>query len=187
MRAFLAVELPGALQERLAAAQASLRESLPGVRWVRAGSIHLTLHFLGEVEEETAERIAEGAREVCSSLAPGRARGRGLGWFPPRGAPRVIWAGVAAEGEDVLAALHRGLEPVARVAGRPPERRGFSPHLTLGRAARLLSRAAVEQAVRSLGEPDFGVLPVERCTLLRSTLGPGGARYELQASWALGG
>ena len=187
MRAFVAVEIPGDVRRRLGAAQRQLREQVAGMRWVRVESVHLTLLFLGEIPEGTAERIATEARGECAPLRRGRVRARGLGCFPARGAPRVIWAGVEEEGEEILLPLYRSLVQVAERVGLPPERRPFSPHLTLGRARGHCRREHVERALAGQADAEFGEIPVERCTLFRSILGPDGARHEPHASWVLGG
>jgi len=96
MRLFLAVDLPDSLRRGLGELQRRLRSDLTGWRWVRPEGIHLTMRFLGEVAEEedarqrTAWRLAAGA---CPRV---RFRVGGTGVFPPRGAPRVLWAGVRA-------------------------------------------------------------------------------------------
>ena len=186
MRAFFAVPVPAAVRRRLEDLQSSLRATLGGVRWVRPDAVHLTLIFLGEIERERAAALAEAAERVCGDIRPAVARVGGVGCFPPRASPRVLWVGVREEGERALANLHRGLAATVSSHGIEVEARPFSPHLTLGRARVRLSRRAVERSVAALGEPDLGELPVDHCILYRSILGEGGARYEPQSTARLG-
>ena len=125
MRLFLAIELPDDLKKMLG----RLRADIPGARWVPAEQIHLTLAFLGEVEQETAERLAvelarihEPAFELTFS---------GVGCFPNRTRPRVLWIGL--EPEPRLEYLAAKVHETVLSCGIPQEERPFSPHITLAR------------------------------------------------------
>lgn len=184
MRLFLAVELPDAVRQGLDALQARLRDSWPGWRWVRPEGIHLTLRFLGEVDEATDAAARAGWRQAAAGCAAFRFRLEGLGRFPPGGRPRVLWVGVGEEGSSGrLAALATAVEGAARKAGFAAERRTFHPHLTLARAKRG-------------GRPQWGegiepgieeAVAVDRLVLFRSELRPDGARYTALDSFPLGG
>ncbi len=186
MRSFFAIPLPGAVRRRLGETQTALAAGIIDIRWVRAESLHLTLIFLGEIEEAQAEALAAAAGAACARSAAGVARIGGLGFFTSRGSPRVLWARVREEGEGVLNALHRALGAAAAEHGIQVEERPYAPHITLGRAKSRLSLAAVRRSVGALGEVELGEMRLERCILYRSILGPGGARYEVRASAALG-
>jgi len=177
MRAFLAVEIPAEVRRRLKRLQETLAAQLAGVRWVRVESVHLTLLFLGEIDEGIERDLSDAAREVCSGVHHGTAVAKGVGWFPPRGSPRVIWAGLRQDEAGTLTSLHRALAPAAAACGIAVEDRPFAPHLTLGRARGRLSRAAVDRALAPHTDIDLGPIPVESCTLFQSILGTGGARY----------
>ena len=109
VRAFVAVLLPEDVRARLAAAAAELRARAPGLAWVRADNLHLTLRFLGEVEPVTLERVREALAVAATTVAPFTVALGGLGGFPPGRAPRVVWAGVVA-GSEGLGVLHAALE-----------------------------------------------------------------------------
>jgi RNA 2',3'-cyclic 3'-phosphodiesterase len=125
IRLFIAIELPDHYKKTLG----ELRTAIPGARWVTAEQIHLTLAFLGEVDEETSKRlITKLARIKADDFELGLT---GTGCFPNRQRPRVVWVGVKPEpGLTSLAAMIR--ESVL-ACGIPPEERPFSPHLTLAR------------------------------------------------------
>lgn len=125
-RLFVALDLP----EDVVAALERLCEGLPGVRWSEPEQFHLTLRFIGEVEQGTFYEIGEALAGV--SHAPFELALKGLGQFPPRGAPHTLWAGVE-DPSGSLPSLRRRIERALVEAGLEPERRKFSPHVTLGR------------------------------------------------------
>jgi 2'-5' RNA ligase len=184
MRQFLAAELPGSVRRCVSDAQAGLRSMLQGWRWVRPEGIHLTLRFLGEVAEELDERARLAWGGVARACGPFRVRVSGVGRFPERGTPRVLWVGLEEiEPGDGMARLATGLERSARELGWQPEPRPFRPHLTLARRVR---------GARPDGPPDEARVPaaegwVRRIVLFRSRLDRSGARYTAMASFPLGG
>ena len=184
MRIFLAVDLNESVRSGIAAIQGSLaRDGLRGIRWVNPGGVHLTLRFCGEVSPGTADGIAR-------ALAPGVPSPPfcvgigGLGTFPPRGSPRVLF--VAVSGAAPLAEVAAWVEGRVVSAGLPREPRPFHPHLTLGRfrpGSRPLDRNLLEVSCAR----DLGSLPVDRVVMFQSHLEPAGARYEALQSFPLAG
>ncbi len=174
MRIFVAVEVPELIRSRISALQKQLEEEgVRGIRWVDAGGIHLTLRFCGEIPREAVERL-KGSLSPGAPLAPFEVRVGGLGTFPARGAPRVLWLGV--DGAERLRTLVSWIDGRVTAAGIPPEPRPFHPHLTLGRfrpGGRLPGRFPARTP-----SPDLGAHGVERFILFQSLLGPGGPRYE---------
>jgi len=185
VRSFLAVLLPEALRGRLDAAAADLRRRAPRVAWVRTENLHLTLRFLGSLDEATLGRVREALAVATATAAPFTATLGGLGGFPPARAPRVIWAGVVT-GADALAELHARLEEALAVQGIPGEGRPFHAHVTLGRARDPRGAPEVAAVVASLTEP-FGEVVVDAVHLMRSDLDPRGARYSVVARGELRG
>lgn len=195
MRCFLAIDLPPALKSRIAELTASLRETHGRLRWVRAGSLHLTLHFLGERAPAAAERLSGALRPVFAALPRLELRLAGAGGFPER-RPKVLWLGV--EDSGLLASLHaRTMECLAAV-GNPtasaevvaPQRAGderrFHPHLTLARArGHGVSQRWVLRLAESLEALAGERFTVEETLLLESHLGPGGAVYKPIARFPL--
>lgn len=144
--------------------------------------------FLGEVDESRVDRLAAAVAAATGSGRAVRLRLSGAGTFPPRGAPRVLWAGVAGSTDDApgeLAQLGRTARAVGRAArsvGIPVERKPFRPHLTLGRWRRgdPADRAVAGQLACYLGPP----FDVAEIVLMRSRLGPD-PRHERLLSWPL--
>jgi 2'-5' RNA ligase len=184
VRSFVAVLLPDAVRARLAAMVAEIRSRGPALAWVKADNLHLTLRFLGTLEPVVLARAQEAMRVATASVGTSfPVELGGLGSFPARGAPRVVWAGVVAGGER-LVALHAALEAALEARGIPGEGRAFHPHITLARARAGRGGARLE-AVLGPG-PRFGRLEVEALHLMRSDLGPGGSRYSVLADAPLG-
>jgi RNA 2',3'-cyclic 3'-phosphodiesterase len=182
IRAFLAVPLPEPLRDRLRQLHRTLRAELPAVRWSNPETLHLTLRFFGDIDEESLEKIGEIMLSIGRLHVPFAVDLTGLGAFPAADRARVFWLGVRDRGE--LAALHDAFEQRLPEAGIPREQRPFTPHLTLGRyRGRGLAAAPVLARFQDLA---CGRLPVERLVLYESRLKPGGALHLPRHSVILG-
>ena len=140
-RLFIAIPLPPALREELA----KLYEPLPGVAWTRPEQLHLTLRFLGDVEPAlaaAAEAALAHVRVEAFILPVG-----GVGGFPSRGMPRVLWTGVA-QGHPRLYQLRQRIDDALLGAGLTLDVRRFHPHATLARMRPEAAAGAVEQFLR---------------------------------------
>jgi len=124
-RLFVAVDLPDPVKKAVAA----LCHGIPGVRWLSPDHLHLTIRFIGEVAADRAAAIRETLSGAVA--APFVCRLQGVGRFPAKGRPRVIWVGVHAE--TGLMELAEMVEQRLRAIGILPEERPFSPHITLAR------------------------------------------------------
>jgi RNA 2',3'-cyclic 3'-phosphodiesterase len=177
VRAFVALELDADLRTALGRLMADVRHRFAGLRWVRPEGIHLTLRFLGDASPEQVQGLRESLRPLAARCPPAQVRVGGLGLFPERGAPRVLWLGI--ELPESIYALHAACEAAAVAAGFVPDKRAFRPHLTLGRWRDRASRPELPLA-------DLGTTRLERLTLFRSELRQEGAihtalvRFELE-------
>ena len=132
IRSFLAFSLPPGIRDVVERVLGDLSGASREVKWVRPGGVHLTVVFLGDVNEATLEPLKQAAAGVCHGFAPFRVRVSGTGFFPNPRRPRVIWLGLGGDVEPIGSfrdALQEALTPL----GFAPERRPFRPHLTLGR------------------------------------------------------
>lgn len=162
-----------------------LRPSARDVAWVAPGNLHLTLKFLGAVAEARIDAINDALTEVGVNGSPFDARIVGLGAFPSEGRPRVIWAGVKG-GAPEMVELARRVDAALAALGFPRDERPFSPHVTLGRVRRPGRNPALTDALGRASAREFGRIRVLGTSLMRSELGPRGARYTELAQARLG-
>jgi RNA 2',3'-cyclic 3'-phosphodiesterase len=168
MRLFIAIELPDDVKKGLG----RLRVDVPGARWVPVDQIHLTLAFLGEVEEADLGRLNEELARIHVPIF--QLRFSGTGCFPDRRRPRVLWIGL--EPEPRLIQLAAQICEAVLACGISQEERPFSPHITL---ARLKIPAPSETGAfldqnRKLEIP---ALRVRQFALFQSRLTPQGAQH----------
>ena len=148
------------------------------VRAVDAAHLHLTLRFLGDVDESAIRRITDELRQCIAGVPPFALQLTGLGVFPHAQRPTVVWAGCSASAE--LDELARRIADLATALGFPPDRLPFRPHVTLARvSARPPSTLAI--LLRQHAATDFGVTPVQEVKLYRSDLTPQGPVYSILA------
>lgn len=177
-RLFIALDLPAAVEHRLAGIVAA---APTGVRPTPAGQVHLTLHFLGDVAESRIDAVRGALNAVRSpplilDLA-------GVGRFPPRGRPTVLWAGVVPH--RALTDLHARLAEAIGAAGLPVERRPFVPHVTLARLGPGVPGAWVTDRIARGGAVAIPAIPIDRFVLYASRLGPAGAVHVAEAVYPL--
>lgn len=184
MRAFIAVNLDDNLRRAIAETQDALRATGADVKWVQAESMHLTLKFLGWVDDARVPEIVKAVGAALDGQAPFRLRVAGVGGFPTPTAPRVIWVGVE-EGATELAELSRLVEDAVEPLGFEREGRPFSPHVTVGRAKGPGGRQGLTAAMREAAEREFGEMQVTKVELMRSDLRPTGPVYTSQRVFEL--
>ena len=195
MRAFFSVALPDDLVEPLADVQSAL-EGADGLRFVEPAQAHVTLKFLGDVDEGGADAspadaspadadaeptvqdvIAAGERAVeRAGVEPFECHVTGLGVFPSLEYVSVVWAGIGAGGTE-LTRLHEALEAETTAVGVEPEAHEFTPHVTLARMNDARGKELVQEVVRDR-EPEIGRFTVEEIRLTESTLTADGPVYE---------
>ena len=176
IRSFIAIDLPEATRQGLAAVQEQLRQSRAGVRWVKPSSIHLTLKFLGNIHLAQVEDIALAVAEEVRDQHPITLGAAGLGAFPSPRKPRVIWIGMEGEVQRltrIQSRVENALEPLGFVR----EKRPFRPHLTIGRVKDRRKLQALIDAMAELKIPEFDSFDVTEIILYKSDLRPTGAIY----------
>ncbi|SHE96835.1 2'-5' RNA ligase [Fodinibius roseus] len=125
MRLFVAIPLPESVRDRLA----DLEQPVEGVRWQRRSQLHITLKFLGDTREEQLDPLVSELSAVRQQEFSMKIKG--LGCFPQKGPPRILWAGISNAAE--LKKLKDRIEEKCVALGFDPEERPFKPHITLGR------------------------------------------------------
>lgn len=175
-RIFVAVDLPEEVQDQLE----ELSGGVPGARWLEPDARHLTLRFIGDVDGHAFQDVHEALSEVRKE--PFSLELRGVGFFPPRGPLRVLWAGVAPEPK--LAELRAAVDRAVVRAGQEPERRKFHPHVTLARLDGAPS-ARVARFLETWALFRTAPFEVDRFHLYSSVLHPRGSIYTLEESYDL--
>jgi RNA 2',3'-cyclic 3'-phosphodiesterase len=187
LRAFIAVEIPAEIQQRIQRETANFRQGIdPLVRWVPVQNTHLTLKFLGDVSPNSLEFIRQMLRTEAENVPCFEMHLAGLGAFPNLKRPRVLYVGIQAPAAlDVLA---RGIEAASRRLGYEPEERPFSAHLTLGRVRQNVNATEQQQIRRAIENTQvdlLGTARVDSVHLYKSDLNPGGSVYTRLYSAAL--
>ena len=181
IRTFVAIELDDDLKKGLTETQDLLkgRGIADLVRWVKPGGIHLTLKFLGNVPADTINEIVVAISQGSRGVRPFALSFGGLGCFPSPSRPNVIWIGVDGDTET-LTRLQGSIENRLSVLGYPPEKRKYTPHLTLGRVARHVETGERRQLGRLIEKRSIdllGEMTVLKVSLMKSELSPAGAKY----------
>jgi 2'-5' RNA ligase len=185
IRSFIAIEVPHAVKSRIEELVRDLRGTGADVKWVRPEGIHLTLKFLGSIQPEDSERIAQAITPVGDGWAPFEVRVQGMGCFPNPRNPRVVWLGVD-RGKDSLLSLQQNVEKKMAELSFPPEGRPFFPHLTLGRVQSLRGKGNLSQAAESYKTVEVGIFQAREVILFRSELKPSGAVYTKLKEFPMG-
>lgn len=183
MRCFISVDIedPGLLNA-LEETQRRLEMTGADLKRVERENIHITMRFLGEVREGLLGELQRLVSGTAFSLF--RAELRGLGVFPSLRRPRVVWTGITS-GVEELTEIFRRLEGEIVGMGFRPERRGFSPHITLARVRSGRNRERLAGAVRERANEFFGTFEIEHIRLKRSDLTPRGPIYTTMAESAV--
>ncbi len=174
LRAFIAIAFPEAIQDKVDALLYDLRKTDAAVRWVSACNLHLTLKFLGDVEEARLEDLFVGIRKATEGIEPFRITLTGLGAFPNTRRPRVLWIGLDVP--KAMKRLYRNVEEELSRLYFPKETRKFSPHLTIGRVK---GERGMEALMSVVERRDFGpeTVSVARIVAMKSELRSTGAVY----------
>ena len=175
IRAFIAVEIDPHTVQQISAAVIQLKPRISDIRWLPATNFHLTLQFLGDIDESKVGPVVEALEHHLHPFPRFTINAKGLGVFPDIKRPRILWAGL--EG-DHLAALASRVETSLAPLGFAPEKRAFKAHLTVGRWRQFRgSSAKLGEELAVWKSHEFGESEVEKVTLFQSVLKPEGASY----------
>ena len=176
MRTFIAIDLDVRVRKRLAEIQDRLRPQCPKLRWVDPNKMHLTLKFLGEIEDQQALIVSEALDELARNTAPFDIAIEKTGVFGQRGSVRVVWVGIS-DCDGGLARCQEHCERLLEPLGFPRENRPFHPHLTLARNKSPRHSDAIRRAVADEADARAGVQTVTSVTFYQSTPGEDGPTY----------
>jgi 2'-5' RNA ligase len=186
LRLFVALDLGAAVAAGVARAIASARLAAPQARWTVPDGAHLTLAFLGGVDQGRVPAIQAALAGATAGRGPLTLSVGGAGTFGKAAFPRVLWLGVTGE-LRALASLQRTVTAALTPLGFPAEDRPFHPHLTLARARDERGDRSLARAADRLATFEAGQARVDQVSLMQSHLGRGGAHYEVVWSAPLAG
>jgi 2'-5' RNA ligase len=181
MRTFIAIPLPKETKDLLSGLQNQLKSCGADVKWVQPQNIHLTLKFLGEINEEELNKISLILEEIANKISVLTVSIDSIGAFPRINSPRIIWTGLG-QGDNEIKILAKELEERLNEIGIPKEEKPFSSHITLGRMRSGLKIDKLISGLKELTLPQQTQgrkFPVQKIALFKSTLTPKGPVYEI--------
>jgi len=185
LRCFIAIDIPDPIKGDIGELIEILKKCDTDVKWVAQENIHLTLKFLGKTPEDLLPRIGDSLLNIVLSFEPFYIKIYGMGVFPSRKHPRVVWVGV--KDSEILKRLQSNIEESMAQLGYQREGRDFHSHLTVGRVRSPKGITNLIEELDTFKEKDFGSIMVEDVKLMQSELRPSGARYSCLRKIPLGG
>jgi len=179
MRTFIALELSQEIRTSVSLLQQTLQKTDPDVKWVEPQNIHLTLKFLGEIEDTKIKHTSDILEGIAKTNSSYSIRLSELGGFPKIDCPRVIWVGIDF-GDSQTKEIARLLEEKLYSIGIPKETREFSTHITIGRVRTGKNRLKLVSELKKLSADFSGKgleMQVLKITLFESKLSPKGPAY----------
>jgi 2'-5' RNA ligase len=178
IRSFIAIPLSPIVSRGATRLIERLREAGDGVKWVPLDSLHLTLKFLGDVDNTEVPKICQILREICGQFEPFELSFGGTGGFPSLEKPRVLYVGVEDPSGSLVNIVGQ-LETRLADLGYKPEARDYTPHLTIARAGK--SRKAIAEVAEKLatGSIELGQMDVNTVHLMASFLDKTGPTYQV--------
>ena len=175
-RLFIALAIPNEIKDGIIRLQQHLDAYNCRVRWVKREALHITLRFLGDTPEALIPALQHALEKTAASGDPFPVTIEGTGFFPGEKNPRIIWAGITA-GREPLIGLAGNLNDELTEAGIDPDRRPFSPHVTIGRIkSPVRMENVVQDRVRDLPGQ---TMTVREILLIDSRLRPAGPVYTI--------
>ncbi len=187
IRSFLAFEIPGEIRPAVSSIYRGLRNTSLDVRWVREENIHLTVIFMGNVDERHLPSIGRVVEKACSKYAPFKIRVKGVGVFSNLRNAKVLWIGVEGDIER-LSYFKESIQKKLKPFGIKEESRRFSPHITVGRFRKGFNQTMLLKEVldrfKDVTSPE---VLLKELVLFKSELKPDGAVYTKLNCWPITG
>jgi 2'-5' RNA ligase len=182
MRAFVGIPIPHEIRRGIGEAVRELGRRVGGVKWVEVGNFHITLKFLGEIDESMSTVLSGSLRDATEKISSFTASLEGIGAFPSLSSPRVIWIGVE-EGNSMVRKLQVEVDTELEGCGFQREKKPFHPHVTVGRVKR--GARDIRKDVSEV-RCSFGSFSVDQICLFKSTLTRSGPIYDIIGEVPLG-
>jgi 2'-5' RNA ligase len=180
VRTFIAVDFPASMLEKIEDITAFFKSKTPekALKWVDKDNLHLTLKFLGEINKSQIEQVQTVMAQSLEGYQPVDIEISGLGMYPDKRVPRVIWLGIS--GGEHLLEFHKTLDQSLARLGIKPEGRPYSPHLTIARVRRGTDKNIAKEIGETLSQfkvEPLGAIHIDRVLLYQSELTPSGPVY----------
>jgi len=185
LRLFYAMFISSKIAETLARHISQCALSGADVKWVEPQNLHLTLKFLGEVQQERLEEILAAGESAADGIKAFKVFWEGFGAFPDFRRPRVVWAGMKQGGRAVSEIAER-LEDRLAASGFRKEERAFRPHLTIGRVKSPRGLEELRKVTEKIQNSRIGEMEVSSFSLVKSTLTSRGPIYSVVRNFELG-
>ncbi|MBM4065162.1 MAG: RNA 2',3'-cyclic phosphodiesterase [Planctomycetes bacterium] len=176
VRLFVAVEITEETRKKLAAFQDKLKKAAADVGWVAPENLHITLKFIGYIDEEKIEEVHNIIKDSVTHIKPFNLSYAGVGAFPTPKSPRVIFAQAIDTG-GALAKIHERLDNQLMALGVEHETRKFDAHLTVGRVRTRRNVTKLTEILNSYNGFNFGSERITQVVLMKSDLSPEGPIY----------
>lgn len=176
-RAFVAIELDTASAGIIAKWIHALKSKVSDVRWSRPDQLHLTLKFLGDVDNRELPELCAAMHEACQGIEAFSLDLSGLGAFPKNKPPRVVWVS-ADDPQGGLGQLAERLDERFAELGIAKDNRAFTPHLTLGRVTRDTDLQRLQEAIDQVADQISCRCEVEEIVMLSSLKDDGRVVYD---------
>ena len=172
-RAFIAVEVPVSVE--LKDFSKAVKDTDAPLKIVNLANVHITLKFLGDIDEDLVPEIEQVIRDVVSGIEPFTMKLKSAGAFPNLNRISVIWAGM--ENADALGKIAGKIDSGLKPLGFEPEKRKFSPHVTIARVKGSKNKDKIVDVILQFSNTEFGEVPVSKIILKKSVLTPQGPIY----------
>jgi RNA 2',3'-cyclic 3'-phosphodiesterase len=185
MRAFIAISLPDSIKKELSILQYKLKKVNADIKWVEPSSMHITLKFLGDIDDKTLNLISHAIREKTGIFSCFDISISKTGVFPNTIHPNVIWAGIH-EGISSCSRMQKEFDVCAEKTGIMQEARTFFPHITIGRMRSQKNKQPLMDMLKT--EKDFSInakIPVRKITLFSSLITQQGPEYSILEEFPL--
>lgn len=176
IRTFIALEMPSEVRSRAARLQKALAQSGAAVRWVAQENIHLTLKFLGEIEDVQIPAVCHAVQQVAAATESFELEVSRVGAFPSADRPRTLWVGIDGGAEE-LVTMHGELDAALAKLGHRPDERRFSPHVTIGRLRNSRDARRLATALAQKMDWQGATVQVDEIVVMASELTPRGPHY----------
>ena len=184
IRSFIAIELNEETRKKLSIIQSRIEKTETDLKLVNTANIHLTLHFLGNIDTSRIDILNESITVIVGKLPHFQIKPRGIGAFPNTKSPRIIWVGIAGDTTELMTIQERiGFE--LEKLNVAVEKRKFHPHLTIARVKSDKNKHIMAKTLEEFSPPQFNEISICEITFFKSILSPNCSTYKILKKWKL--